>query len=100
MSDLDRLKIWILPEELIVLVLSGLANCNVFRWPPPRAMEIPADAKIERVHYDIGRRAFLLMIHSKDFRPVPPGAEIPIHEEPLAPWMFEARPIDETHQRV
>ena len=96
----DRVKIWILPEQLLKLVIGGVARQEVVCWPPPQAYQIPADAEVVMVGHDYRRRAFLVMLRSREFAVVPRGEEVPIHPEPLEDWMFEFRKISETHERA
>ncbi len=100
MDDDGRYKIFVLPEHLLPMVLQGIEEYQVFRWPPPEAFHLPADARIVQVSHDIHRRAFLLMVHSREFKPVPPGLMVPIHDEPLKDHLFVRRPITDTHERA
>ena len=61
--------------ELLLRVIAGLDNDPT--WCVPLALDMPAGARVQGVHYDPSTKLFHFIVHCADFDPVPLGDKIP-----------------------
>jgi hypothetical protein len=73
--DERRLRILNVPYDVLGIILGQWQNCRNVMLPEYKGL--PDDVKIEGVGESFGRRAFQLLLSSRQFDPVPDGAEIP-----------------------
>jgi len=73
-TDKRRLKIMIVDEQLMLDVILGLSRYDCVAIPEP--IDTPDDLEVVGVQYSISRRAFLFLVRSKTFEPVPIAEEV------------------------
>ena len=73
-DDRDRLRTIIIDQQEILLLCREPKGEYL---KIPTRIGLPKDAHVQGVYYTAVRKGFYVVIHSKEFEPVPPGAEIP-----------------------
>ena len=71
-------KMFVLHNELLVSMICLLSELPPSRGVPYFNDDLPEDAKLVSVDWDIARKCFLVSIEHDNFEEIPEGQELPV----------------------
>lgn len=84
------------PQELLLLIMEKgmMKRPNQSHMIVPKFPELPPDAEVIAVREDFASRSIAVLIESKEFAPVEPGAHLPILPTVLDTHVIDLRKAD------